>query len=103
MEDIVEEIVGEVRDESDEEGPAVRELPDGSYSLDGGATIEEANRALDSGFESEDFATIGGLVFGHLGCAPRSGDEVRLGGYVLRVEAVDGPRIVRVVARKGPA
>jgi CBS domain containing-hemolysin-like protein len=103
MEDIVEAIVGEIRDEFDEEGPAVRELPDGSYSMDGLTPIEEANRALGSGFESEDFGTVGGLVFGHLGRAPKAGDEVRVAGHLLRVEEVAGPRIARVVARKDPA
>jgi CBS domain containing-hemolysin-like protein len=100
VEDIVEEIVGEIRDEFDGEGPAVSELPDGSYSMDGLTPIEEANRALGSAFGSEDFSTVGGLVFGHLGRAPKAGDEIRLGGHLLRVEEVDGPRIVRVVARK---
>jgi len=100
MEDIVEEIVGEIRDEFDEEGSAVRELPDGSYSMDGLTPIEEANRALGSRFESEDFGTVGGLVFGHLGRAPKAGDEVRLDGHLLTVEEIDGPRVARVVARK---
>ena len=103
MEDIVEEIVGEIRDEFDEEGPAVSELPDGSYSMDGLTSIEEANRALGAGFESEDFGTVGGLVFGRLGRAPKVGDEVRIDGYLLRVEEVDGTRIAQVVARKEPA
>jgi CBS domain containing-hemolysin-like protein len=103
MEDIVEEIVGEIRDEFDGEGPAVSELPDGSYSMDGLTSIEEANRALGSGFASEDFSTVGGLVFGSLGRAPEVGDEVRLEGHLLRVEEVDGARIVRVVAREDPA
>jgi len=100
MEDIVEEIVGEIRDEFDEEGSAVSELPDGSHSMDGLTTIEEANRALGSGFESEDFSTLGGLVFGRLGHAPKAGDAVLINGYLLTVEEVDGPRVARVVARK---
>jgi CBS domain containing-hemolysin-like protein len=103
MEDIVEEIVGEIRDEFDGEEPAVSELPDGSYSMDGLTPIEEANRALGSEFESEDFSTVGGLVFGRLGRAPKAGDEVRLGGHLLRVEEVEGARIARVVARKESA
>jgi CBS domain containing-hemolysin-like protein len=102
MEDIVEEIVGEIRDEFDEEGPAVSELPDGSYSMDGLTPIEEANRVLGSRFESEDFGTVGGLVFGQLGRAPKTGDEVCINGYLLRVEEVDGTRIAQVVARKEP-
>ena len=103
MEDIVEQIVGEIRDEFDEEGPAVSELPDGSYSMGGLTPIEEVNRALGSGFGSEDFSTVGGLVFGRLGHAPKAGDEVRFDGYLWRVEEVDGSRVARVVARKEPA
>jgi CBS domain containing-hemolysin-like protein len=71
--------------------------------MGGGTPIEEANRALGVGFSSEDFGTVGGLVFGHLGRAPRAGDEVRLEGYLVRVEEVDGPRVARVVARKEPS
>jgi CBS domain containing-hemolysin-like protein len=103
MEDIVEEIVGEIRDEFDGEDPSVRENPDGSYSMGGGTPIEEANKALGSSFASGDFSTVGGLVFGHLGRAPKAGDEVRIDGNLLRVEEVDGSRIARVVARKEPA
>jgi magnesium and cobalt exporter, CNNM family len=103
MEDIVEEIVGEIRDEFDGEDPSVRENPDGSYSMGGGTPIEEANKALGSSFASGDFSTVGGLVFGHLGRAPKAGDEVRIDGHLLRVEEVDASRIARVVARKEPA
>jgi CBS domain containing-hemolysin-like protein len=98
LEDIIEEIVGEIRDEFDEEEPAIRKLQDGSYSIDGRIPIGVVNEALGSGFESEDFDTIGGLVLGHLGRAPEVGDEVRLDGYLLRVDEVDGPRVAQVIA-----
>ncbi len=99
VEDIVEEIVGEIRDEFDAQEPAIRELPDGTYSVDGGVPIETVNEALGSRFESEDFGTIGGLVFGRLGHAPGAGDEVRLDRHVLRVEETDGPRVTRLTVR----
>jgi CBS domain containing-hemolysin-like protein len=102
LEDIIEEIVGEIRDEFDEEEPAVRQLPDGSYSIDGRIPIGVVNEALGSAFESEDFDTIGGLVLGHLGRVPEVGDEVRLDGYLLRVDEVDGPRVAQVIAREAP-
>jgi CBS domain containing-hemolysin-like protein len=102
LEDIIEEIVGEIRDEFDEEEPAVHKLPDGSYSIDGRIPIGVVNEALGSEFESEDFDTIGGLVLGHLGRAPEVGDEVRLDGYLLRVDEVDGPRVAQVIAREAP-
>src|SRR5919202_6837707 len=92
IEDILEEIVGEIRDEFDEEEPMVRKLQDGSYSVDGRVPIQTINEALNSDFTSEDFDTIGGLVLGHLGRPPEIGDEVVLNGYVLHVEEVDGPR-----------
>ncbi len=100
MEDIIEEIVGEIRDEFDEEEPAVRKLGDGSYMVDGRIPIGVVNEALDSGFESEDFDTIGGLVLGQLGRPPEVGDEIFLDGYVLHVDEVDGPRVAQVVVRK---
>jgi CBS domain containing-hemolysin-like protein len=104
IEDIIEEIVGEIRGEFDEEEePTIRKLPDGSYSIEGSASIGVVNEALGSQFESEDFGTVGGLVFGRLGHAPKAGDEVHLGGHLLRVEEVDGTRIARVVARRDPA
>jgi CBS domain containing-hemolysin-like protein len=96
IEDIVEEIVGEIRDEFDEEEPAVHELPDGSYSIEGSVSIGDVNEALGSVFESEDFETIGGLVLGHLGRAPEVGDEVCIDEHELRVEEVDGTRIARL-------
>jgi CBS domain containing-hemolysin-like protein len=102
LEDIIEEIVGEIRDEFDEEEPALRELPDGSYAIDGRIPIGVVNEALGSEFESEDFDTIGGLVLGHLGRVPEVGDEVRLDGYLLRVDEVDGPRVAQVIAREAP-
>jgi CBS domain containing-hemolysin-like protein len=100
VEDILEEIVGEIRNEFDEEEPTLRKLPDDSYSVDGHAPLTEVNKALSSEFESEDFDTIGGLVFGYLGRAPEVGDEIVLDGYALRVEEVDGPRVARLIVRE---
>ncbi|MBA2269329.1 MAG: HlyC/CorC family transporter [Chthoniobacterales bacterium] len=100
IEDIVEEIVGEIRDEFDEEEMAVHEH-DGAYSVDGRVPIRDVNEALGSGFESEDFDTVGGLVLGSLGRAPEVGDEVTVDGHILRVDEVDGARVGRVTVREG--
>jgi CBS domain containing-hemolysin-like protein len=100
LEDIVEEIVGEIRDEFDEEEPAVQELDDGSYLTDGRTPIGEVNDALETSFESQDFETVGGLVLGHLGRVPETGDEIQLDGHLLRVDETDGPRIAQVLIRK---
>ncbi|MBA2375857.1 MAG: HlyC/CorC family transporter [Rubrobacter sp.] len=98
IEDIIEEIVGEIRDEFDEEEPAIRKLSNGSFSIDGRIPINVVNEALGSEFESEDFDTIGGLVLGHIGRAPEVGDEVRLDDHTLRVDDVDGSRVAQVIA-----
>jgi CBS domain containing-hemolysin-like protein len=106
LEDIVEEIVGEIRDEFDEEEPAVKEMGDGSYLTDGRISINEVNETLGTDFESQDFETVGGLVLGHLGRVPEAGDEIRIDGYLLRVDETDGPRIAQVLIRRsndGPA
>ncbi len=100
IEDIVEEIVGEIRDEFDEEEPTVRELDDGGYIVDGRLPIQVVNNSLDTEFESEDFETIGGLVLGLLGRPPDEGDEVRVDGHVLLVEETDGPRVAQVIVRQ---
>jgi CBS domain containing-hemolysin-like protein len=100
LEDIVEEIVGEIRDEFDDEEPAVKDLGDGTYRMDGRIPIGEVNEALGADFESQDFETIGGLVLGRLGRVPEIGDEVGLDGYILRVDEVDGPRVAQIVVRE---
>jgi magnesium and cobalt exporter, CNNM family len=99
IEDIVEEIVGEIRDEFDEEALVFREH-NGGYSIDGRVPIRDVNEALGSEFESADFDTVGGLVLGHLGRAPEVGDEVTVEGHVLRVDEVDGTRIASVLVRE---
>ena len=100
IEDILEEIVGEIRDEFDEEEPQIQRRDDGSFALDGRLPIGAANEALGARFESDDFETVGGLVLGLLGRAPKPGDEVCLDGYVLRVDEVDGPRVANLAASK---
>ena len=101
IEDILEELVGEIRDEWEEkEQPAVRKLDDGSYAIDGSVTLRNLNETLNSGFESEDFGTVGGLALGQLGRIPEIGDEVSLDGYMMRIDEMDGPRIARLIAHE---
>jgi len=99
IEDIVEEIVGEIRDEFDEERIGIQEH-DGGYLIDGGLPIRDVNEALGSGFESKDFDTIGGLILGHLGRAPEAGDEIILDEHVFCVNEVDGTRVASLMVRE---
>ena len=100
IEDIVEEIVGEIRDEFDEEEVSIRKLDGGSYSVDGRIPLHDLNETLDTEFASEDFDTLGGLVLSHLGRAPEVGDEVILDGYILCVDEVDGSRVAQLLMRE---
>ncbi|MEE3331973.1 MAG: hemolysin family protein [Myxococcota bacterium] len=97
QEDILEEIVGEIRDEFDtEELLTIRRVADGSYEVMGRVTVLDFNRESGWNIEAERGDTVGGLVFNTLGHAPRRGEAVRVGGYELVVVDVSGSRIARV-------
>ena len=99
IEDILEEIVGDIRDEFDRtsQEPSIEQRDDGSYVVDGGVAIGAVNERLDGSFESDEVETIGGFVFTHLGRVPEVGDEIERNGYIIRVELVEEARVARVV------
>ncbi len=101
IEDILEEIVGDIHDEFDTEGqqPGIDARGDGTYLVDGGVPVQTVNDRLDTGFETDDVETVGGLVFSRLGRAPEVGDELEHDGFVLRVDAVTDARIDRLVVQ----
>jgi CBS domain containing-hemolysin-like protein len=98
IEDILEEIVGDIRDEFDTapREPFIETQDDGTYIVDGSALIQEVNGWLDTEFEAETVETIGGFVFSHLGQAPEVGDRIEQGGYIFKVAAIDDARITRL-------
>lgn len=94
LEDLVEEIVGEIQDEYDAEPePQVEALPDGSLLIDAKLHLDDASELLGITLESEEFDTLGGYVFGQLGHQPTEGETVRVDGWELRVHAIEGHRI----------
>jgi CBS domain containing-hemolysin-like protein len=95
VEDVVEAIVGDLRDEFDAEGRehSIRSLDDDTYDADGSVTLSTVNDALDTDFEGEGFETLAGLVLSRLGRAPEVGDSIEADGYVVEVTSVDGARI----------
>jgi putative hemolysin len=103
QEDILEEIVGEIRDEFDtEELLEIRRVVDGSYEVMGRVTVLDFNRESGWHVEAERGDTLGGLIFNTLGRAPRRGESVRVGDYDLRVVDVSGSRIARVRVQEAP-
>lgn len=93
--DLLEEIVGEVSNEFEKE-EAIRQLPDGSWLIDGLTAIDEVNERFGLQLKDPHYDTIAGYILGQLGRLAQVGDSVLAGGYCLRVEALDGRRIARV-------
>jgi CBS domain containing-hemolysin-like protein len=98
MEDLLEEIVGEIRDEHDEgEEEPIRRLSDDEAIVDAGTNIEDVNTALGIALPHEEFETIGGYVVGLFGRLPREGEEIEANeGVRLRVDRTRGRRILSV-------
>jgi CBS domain containing-hemolysin-like protein len=105
IEDAVEAIVGDLRDEFDVDGrePSIRRAGDDGYEIDGSVSLPAVADTLGVGFDGEGFDTLGGLVLDRLGRPPEAGDVVSEGGYSMKVLAVDGARVSTVRIRKnGP-
>ena len=100
LEDLMEEIVGEVSDPFDKITPEIEQLPDGTSVIDGLALIEDVNHELDLNLIDPNYDTIAGYVLGRLGRIPRPNDIVEGDGVQLRVEAMDGMRVARVQLSK---
>jgi putative hemolysin len=101
LEDLLEEIVGEIQDEYDEEEPMVERLSDDEARVDGRADVDELIELFGvalAGEDSEEYDTVGGLVYHHVGGVPKVGDRVDLDGATLTVESTDGRRVGKVLA-----
>ena len=101
LEDILEEIVGEIEDEFDLPDTSIERVDETHIRIDGTYTIDDFNEEFDTELEQEDFNTMAGLVFGELGRAPEVGDEVRSDGLVLTVLEIDGSRIMKIEVEFG--
>ncbi|WP_429844058.1 hemolysin family protein [Brevibacillus sp. FIR094] len=99
LEDIMEEIVGDIQDEFDDERPEV-ERSDGMLSLDGRMLLEEVGDYLDIELESSDVDTLAGWIYMQIDHPPRVGDRVKEGKYEFVVGEVDHYRITRVYVKK---
>lgn len=96
LEDLLEEIVGEVSDPFDTLTPGIQRLSDGTVLIDGLTLIEEVNEQLHLDLHDPNYDTIAGYLMGRLGRIPRLHDTVEADGVRLRVEAMDGMRIARL-------
>ncbi|CAB4866203.1 unannotated protein [freshwater metagenome] len=103
VEDIVEEVVGEIDDETDPAGGAVRRLAEGDWYVRGHvAATDLIDHGINIPVETESYNSVGGLVFDALGRLPKRGDTVKVEGYSIRVESVRENRVEAVRIRPRP-
>jgi putative hemolysin len=101
LEDILEEIVGDIEDEFDLPDTSIERVDETHIRIDGTYTIDDFNEEFQTELEQEDFNTMAGLVFGALGRAPEVGDEVRTDGLLLKVIEIEGSRILKLEVEFG--
>ncbi|MFA5885688.1 MAG: hemolysin family protein [Acidimicrobiia bacterium] len=99
MEDVLEEIVGEITDEYDVETPDIEELPGGGFRVPGRTPIDDMSDAAGVKFPDDDWDTVGGLVYNLLGRVPEEGERVHCDGFDFTVERMEGQRIMSVLVR----
>ena len=104
LEDIIEELVGEIVDEFDVEDPIVEPLPGGGVRVDARTALDEVNDLLHADLPEGDWDTIGGLLYGQLGHVPVEGESVQVDGWQLTAQRIQGRRIgrVRIVPASAP-
>jgi CBS domain containing-hemolysin-like protein len=100
LEDLLEEIVGEIADEYDVEEPGMERLDDGSLRFPGRTPIDEVSEELGTELPATEWDTIGGFVLNLLGHVPAEGESVRFAGLELRAEQVQDRRIGAVLVRR---
>ena len=102
LEDLLEELVGDITDEYDREEPELVPMGDGVFRVSGKAAIDDVNELLEVELPDEEWDTVAGLVLDLLGHIPKGGEEVQLQGLRFRAEEVVGRRLATVVITRVP-
>jgi magnesium and cobalt transporter len=97
LEDVLEQIVGEIRDEYDtDEVAPLQRLPEGGWAVQGGVPLADLETELNHTFAREDVSTVGGLVLAAFGRVPRTGESLAIEGFRITVDQVARRRVSRV-------
>ena len=101
LEDLIEELVGEIVDEYDVEEPPVQPLDNGSFSVSARLAVDELSELVGAHLPTGEWDTVGGLLFNELGRVPVEGESVEVNGLTLVAERVEGNRVgrIRIVPR----
>jgi CBS domain containing-hemolysin-like protein len=102
LENILEELVGEIQDEFDQETPLLVRKDQNTWSIDGTLPLHDLSDVLGESIGEEGVTTASGWITHKLGGFPKAGDVLRVGTFELRVEQMDGARVARLSARKLP-
>ena len=100
VEDLVEEIVGELHDEFDRGGPKIRKISESEYFMDAGTDIDDVSQIVNVSFEGDGFDTIGGFVLHQLGKIPSTGDKVKYQDIEIEILSTTGRRVRSLRIRK---
>jgi CBS domain containing-hemolysin-like protein len=103
IEDLIEEIVGEIADEYDREEPELVPLEDGSYRVDGRMSVDDLGDLLEVELPDDEWDTVAGLMYGLLGAVPTQGETVTFADLRFTAEHVQGRRIARILVERQTA
>jgi CBS domain containing-hemolysin-like protein len=100
LENILEEVVGQIQDEFDQEKPLLQKTGEQTWDVDGAWPLHELSELVGETLQAEDVTTTSGWITHQLGGFPKVGDVLRVGSFEFRVEAMDGLRVAKLrVAR----
>jgi CBS domain containing-hemolysin-like protein len=100
IEDLLEELVGEIADEYDREEPQIEPVDEDTYRVNGRLSIDDVNELLDVDLPHEEWDTVAGLMYGLLGSVPTQGETVRYDHLTFIAEKVQGRRIAKVLIKR---
>jgi len=102
MEDLLEELVGEITDEFDEEESLIKKIAENRFKVSAMLPVDRFNEELNGGIPSEDFDTVGGFVFHLFGKLPKRGQTIEYNDFIFKVDKMKGRRILGLdVERRG--
>ena len=101
IEDVLEQIVGDIEDEFDAEDlPMIKEFQKGIFQVDALIRMEDFNDAFESEFDDEDFDTLGGMLSKNLGKLPRVGEKIMIGSFEFRILEANHRKIILIEVKK---